>query len=163
MASKSRRIGQIAAELRRRAVALAETDPFHKTQQKNGPEPVVSRPRHEVAMTDAIGWRFIFSLEVDHTGYAKAIFSAQLIPPGRSSSEDDWKTVGMMAAALGAPLDAILTPLAEADPNLSHYWIWYPHDPAHALNDFAREGHRKALGVTRSLLTQAHQNRGSES
>ena len=43
----------------------------------------------------------------------------------RTSTEEDWRTFGAIAAAMGAPQDALLTPLETTPPNAVHHWSWY--------------------------------------
>lgn len=52
------------------------------------------------------------------------ILSAQLCPQGRGSKESDWKFLGEMAGAVGAPVESLVTPFDETHPNDTHYWIW---------------------------------------
>lgn len=52
------------------------------------------------------------------------IFSASLHPKGRSSVLEDWRFIGEMACALGAPFDSLKTPFETTNPNDAHYWIW---------------------------------------
>jgi hypothetical protein len=52
------------------------------------------------------------------------IFSASLYPRGRSSVEKDWRLLGTMCAAVGAPQDSLQTPFETTNPNDVHYWIW---------------------------------------
>jgi hypothetical protein len=48
-------------------------------------------------------------------------FSAKLHPQGRSSTENDWKVVGQIAARIGAPRDPVLMP---NDPSAAIHWSW---------------------------------------
>jgi hypothetical protein len=50
--------------------------------------------------------------------------SASLWPRGRPSRDKDWKYLGEMCAALGAPKDSLKTPFSTTHPNDVHYWIW---------------------------------------
>jgi hypothetical protein len=47
--------------------------------------------------------------------------STKLHPHGRSSTEDDWKIVGRIAARVGAPRDPVLAP---EDPHAAVHWSW---------------------------------------
>lgn len=53
------------------------------------------------------------------------IFSARLDPVGRSSKEEDWRFIGRLVAALGAPENSLKTPFETTPPNAVHYWMWY--------------------------------------
>lgn len=55
------------------------------------------------------------------------ILSASLFPAGRSSTEKDWRFLGEMLRALGAPKDSLRTPLETTPPNAVHFWTW--NDP----------------------------------
>lgn len=57
------------------------------------------------------------------------IFSASLYPRGRSSTEKDWRLIGVMCAAVGAPKDSLQTPFETTDPNDVHYWMWSEPEP----------------------------------
>jgi hypothetical protein len=57
------------------------------------------------------------------------IFSASLHPRGRSSTEADWRFLGQMAYAVGAPPDSLKTPFETTPPNDVHYWIWFEDPP----------------------------------
>lgn len=50
--------------------------------------------------------------------------SASLWPRGRSSTKKDWEYLGQMTAAIGAPMDALKTPLQTTNPSDVHYWVW---------------------------------------
>lgn len=52
------------------------------------------------------------------------IFSASLYPRGRGSTEKDWRLLGVMCAAVGAPRDSLQTPFETTNPNDVHYWMW---------------------------------------
>jgi hypothetical protein len=52
------------------------------------------------------------------------MFSAKLYPPDRSSTEEDWRFLGEMAAALRIPPNAVHSPIAETPPDGTFYWIW---------------------------------------
>lgn len=52
------------------------------------------------------------------------IFSASLYPRGRGSTEKDWRLLGVMCAAVGAPKDSLQTPFETTNPNDVHYWMW---------------------------------------
>jgi hypothetical protein len=52
------------------------------------------------------------------------VFSASLHPRGRASVDDDWRLLGQMVAAVGAPEGSCRTPMLTTDPNDVHYWIW---------------------------------------
>ena len=52
------------------------------------------------------------------------IFSASLHPRGRGCSEEDWRLLGMMVAAVRAPEDSCQTPLDSTDPSAVLYWMW---------------------------------------
>ena len=52
------------------------------------------------------------------------ILSASLHPRGRSSVDEDWRLLGQMTYAFGAPEDSCRTPLETTHPNDVHYWIW---------------------------------------
>ncbi len=47
--------------------------------------------------------------------------SAKLHPHGRSSTEEDWKVVGRIAARVGAPRDPAIMP---DDPRAAMHWSW---------------------------------------
>jgi hypothetical protein len=47
--------------------------------------------------------------------------SAKLHPHGRSSSEEDWKVVGRIAARVGASRDPMILP---EDPHAAIHWSW---------------------------------------
>jgi hypothetical protein len=48
-------------------------------------------------------------------------FTAKLYPHGRSSTDNDWKVVGQIAARIGAPRDPVLMP---NDPSAAIHWSW---------------------------------------
>jgi hypothetical protein len=56
------------------------------------------------------------------------IFSASLHPRGRSSTQEDWKLLGMMLCAVGAPMSGCRTPLETTDPREVLYWMWSEPD-----------------------------------
>jgi hypothetical protein len=56
------------------------------------------------------------------------LLSAKLYPHNRSSTEADWRFLGTMLAALHVPLESIVTPIEQTDPNSTHYWSWSEGD-----------------------------------
>lgn len=67
-----------------------------------------------------MGWEILLSRR-KQDGVILWHFSAKLHPHGRSSTENDWKTVGRIAARVGAPRDPAITP---EDPNAAIHWSW---------------------------------------
>jgi len=51
------------------------------------------------------GWRFLFSSKDDAEG-SLCVFSAQLVPVGRGSLDEDWKYLGAVMARVGVPSKA---------------------------------------------------------
>ncbi len=51
------------------------------------------------------------------------LLSAKLFPPGRSSSEDDWRFLGEMLGALRVPPEVAMS-IGAHHPSETHYWRW---------------------------------------
>jgi hypothetical protein len=68
----------------------------------------------------ALGWEILLSRR-RQGGLVLWHFSAKLYPHGRSSTENDWKVVGRIAARVGAPRDPTI--LLE-DPTATVHWAW---------------------------------------
>lgn len=67
-----------------------------------------------------MGWEVLLSRR-KQDGIVLWHLSAKLHPHGRSSTENDWKVVGKIAARVGAPCDPVLMP---DDPNAAVHWSW---------------------------------------
>jgi hypothetical protein len=67
-----------------------------------------------------LGWEILLSRR-KQDGAVIWHLSVQLHPHGRSSTESDWKTVGQIAARVGAPRDPVLVP---DDPSAAVHWSW---------------------------------------
>jgi len=67
-----------------------------------------------------LGWEILLSRR-RQDGVVLWHLSAKLHPHGRSSTENDWKVVGRIAARVGAPRDPALMP---EDPNAVIHWSW---------------------------------------
>jgi hypothetical protein len=67
-----------------------------------------------------LGWEILLSRR-QQDGAVIWHLSVQLYPHGRSSTENDWKTVGQIAARVGAPRDPVLVP---DDPSAVVHWSW---------------------------------------
>lgn len=67
-----------------------------------------------------LGWEVLLSRR-KQDGIVIWHLSAKLHPHGRSSTENDWKVVGKIAARVGAPPDPVLMP---NEPNAAIHWSW---------------------------------------
>ena len=67
-----------------------------------------------------LGWEILLSRR-GQNGLVVWHLSAKLFPHGRSSTEADWKTVGKIAARIGAPRDPMRM---SQDPNAPLHWSW---------------------------------------
>jgi len=82
----------------------------------------------------ANGWRFQYSADdLLEGGGQLCQFSAQLVPVGRGSDEEDWQFLGAVMATLGVPgpdgpapgVEEVKAPdLANDPPGDRHRWIW---------------------------------------
>ena len=74
------------------------------------------------------GWRIVASIDPVAGGGQVWHFSASLYPPGRSSTEGDWKVLGVVAGLSGAPPEALRQVADQVeggfDPNRAHHWLW---------------------------------------
>jgi len=87
------------------------------------------------------GWEF--QLSFSDLGDMKAVFylSAMLHPPMRSPKDDDWKNLGRLLGALGAPRDPVLR-WEEFHPNAPHHFAW-DEDGRVEIPEFGKEALRK--------------------
>jgi len=74
----------------------------------------------ELATSGALGRRVPYADAQHFTG--RWHLSAELRT--NFSEESDWKELGMVLAAVGAPLDSCLTPVDKADPASVLHWDW---------------------------------------
>jgi hypothetical protein len=68
----------------------------------------------------ALGWEILLSRR-RQDGIVLWHLSAKLYPHGRSSTENDWKVIGRIAARVGAPRDPVIMP---DDPRAAVHWSW---------------------------------------
>lgn len=66
------------------------------------------------------GWEILLSRR-KQDGIVRWHLSAKLHPHNRASTEDDWKTLGRIAARVGAPRDPTIMP---DDPRAATHWAW---------------------------------------
>lgn len=76
-----------------------------------------------------LGWE-IFLSRRRQGGLLRWHLSAKLYPHGRSSTENDWKIVGQIAARVGAPQDPVIL---QEDPAAPVHWSWIESQAARAL------------------------------
>jgi hypothetical protein len=67
-----------------------------------------------------MGWEIVLSRRTQD-GIVRWHLSAMLHPHGRSSTENDWKIVGKIAARIGAPQDPAIVP---EDSSAAIHWSW---------------------------------------
>ena len=67
-----------------------------------------------------MGWEILLSRR-KQDGIVLWHLSAMLHPHGRSSTANDWKIVGRIAARVVAPSDPVITP---EDPRAAVHWSW---------------------------------------
>jgi hypothetical protein len=82
----------------------------------------VKRTRGGQCVETVRGWKFVMDREA--MGSIGTHLSASLYPMGRSSTEEDWQFLGGATAVLGAPEDALLTPMETTHPNAVYHWHW---------------------------------------
>lgn len=112
-------------------------------------------PSGVLARTLTSGWSLLLGI-FRHHGIEHWHLSAKLDPPGRSSSNDDWTTLGWIIARVtessGTPqrLDDIqpLTPFESTHPNAVHHWAW--HADGSSLDPVAEKALRGILGAVSS-------------
>jgi hypothetical protein len=69
---------------------------------------------------------------------------SMILRAARSTAED-WALVGVIAAAAGAPEDALITPIESTPPTAVHHWSWFASGrslPADQMRTV-----REALGI----------------
>jgi len=146
-------VDAVAYAMKKEAVKQTGKDPSFRIVHgwkfglSYGPVPEITREMFErfgASIVKRFGWKedalpatweeFLVRYEAEKALAGKAgaelrkkewIFSASLHPRGRSSTEADWIFAGRMAAAIGAPVDSLKTPLETTDPNAVHYWTWF--------------------------------------
>lgn len=96
-------------------------------------------PKHVFRHVD--GWEL--TLSFSDLGDLKEIFylSAMVHPPMRVSSDADWKKLGQLLSALGAPRDPVLR-WEEFHPNAPHHFAW-DKDGQVEIPEFGKEAMRK--------------------
>jgi hypothetical protein len=67
-----------------------------------------------------LGWEILLSRR-RQDGVVRWHLSTKLHPHGRSSTANDWKIVGRIAARVGAPADPAIMP---DDPSAAIHWSW---------------------------------------
>jgi hypothetical protein len=82
-------------------------------------------------------WSFLLSCGIGEPGGAEAvpmwIFSAQLYPQGRGSTEKDWEDLGRWSAVVGVPPGQVaMGNTVLTSPNAVHKWIWVDDKPRKA-------------------------------
>lgn len=65
-----------------------------------------------------IGWSFTYTVDGN-----EHVLVTQLTPIGRGSTLEDWRNLGAVAAALGAPFESMPESIRSA-PNAPHRVVW---------------------------------------
>jgi len=96
-----------------------------------------------VILGKCAGWSFCLDV-YEHDLVEHYKLSARLFPPGRSSTEEDWATMGRIVALIGAPPEPLI-PIEESHPNSALMWLW--HSDSSPVDTAVREGTARALAM----------------
>lgn len=94
-------------------------------------------------------WSVAISVDEFGTGPLR-VFSAQIKTPG--STPDDWRLLGEIVAAVGAPIEALRTPFDTTPPEATHYWIW--HEDGRPVEEEAGAHFDRLIGAMRFALEE---------